>query len=211
MWHWGPIVARTCCTHNIAQGHSDRGGTHQGWQGHQSRARLRERKRQKSGKSRSHFTFALAPLTLVTWRHRSCCTAEHVSGQLLAPESQTRQSSSRHSQEGKQLFLPSFFLLSSRRKTESNDSLIEDFLIVYLSRSRHRQTGRCLLFSLLFLLSSEGGYKVRPGSTRLLWRPQRVARMTMRTVMRMTGRGCGVRRMTPEDDCLGGEIVPNYW
>ena len=137
MWHWGPIVARTCCTHNIAQGHSDRGGTHQGWQGHQSRARLRERKRQKSGKSRSHFTFALAPLTLVTWRHRSCCTAEHVSGQLLAPESQTRQSSSRHSQEGKQLFLPSFFLLSSRRKTESNDSLIEDFLIVYLC-------GQCL-------------------------------------------------------------------
>ena len=96
-----------------------------------------ERKRQKSGKSRSHFTFALAPLTLVTWRHRSCCTAEHVSGQLLAPESQTRQSSSRHSQEGKQLFLPSFFLLSSRRKTESNDSLIEDFLIVYLC-------GQCL-------------------------------------------------------------------
>ena len=25
------------------------------------------------------------------------------------------------------------------------------------------------------------------------------------------GAGCRVRRMTPEDDCLGGEIVPNYW
>ena len=145
MWHWGPIVARTCCTHNIAQGHSDRGGTHQGWQGLKSKARLREQKRRKIRKeqNRCHLTFAtaleegLAPLTLVTWRHRSCCTAEHVSGQLLAPESQTRQSSSRHSQEGKQLFLPSFFLLSSRRKTESNDSLIEDFLIVYLC-------GQCL-------------------------------------------------------------------
>ena len=142
MWHWGPIVARTCCTHNIAHytGTQWQGRHTPGLAGASIQGQTSERKKQKICKEQVslHFCFgAPDPRDVETSQLLHSRALQHVSGQLLAPESQTRQSSSRHSQEGKQLFLPSFFLLSSRRKTESNDSLIEDFLIVYLC-------GQCL-------------------------------------------------------------------